>query len=125
MNTRILGNYGEDHTCQYLQDKGYRILERNFRNKLGEIDLIAKDGKFICFIEVKTRESLQYGAPFEAVHLGKQRKMAKVALSYLKYRFGTVDVLSRFDVISIYQPPQGAPIVEHIVNAFDLTYISG
>ncbi len=124
MNNKILGNYGEDYTCEYLQNKGYRIIERNFRNKLGEIDLIAKDGKVICFIEVKTRESLQYGAPFEAVHLAKQRKMARVALSYLKYRFNTVDILSRFDVISIYRPPQGQPTIEHIKNAFDLTYLS-
>ena len=124
MNNKSLGQYGEEYTYQYLKNKGYLILERNFRNKLGEIDLIAKDGKVICFIEVKMRESLNYGAPFEAVNSTKQHKMVKIALSYLKYKFYTIDILSRFDVISIYRPPQGKPIVEHIINAFDLTYLS-
>ena len=124
MNNKILGQLGEDITSKYLQERGYKILERNFRNKLGEIDLIAQDGKMICFIEVKTRKSLTYGAPFEAVHSTKQVKMVRMALSYLKYKFRTIDVLSRFDVISIYQAPQGSPIVEHIINAFDLTYLS-
>ena len=124
VNNQALGRYGEDHTCKYLEAKGYQILARNFRNRIGEIDLIAKDGKFVCFIEVKTRKSLQYGAPFEAVHATKQHKMVQMALSYLKYKYGTTEVLSRFDVISIYRNPHGQPIVEHIVNAFDLSYLS-
>jgi putative endonuclease len=119
-----LGQYGEEYTCRYLQNKGYQILEKNFRNKIGEIDLIAKDGKIICFIEVKTRKTLQYGAPFEAVHSTKQHKMVQMALSYLKYKFRTIDVSCRFDVISIYQPSQEQPIVEHLINAFDLSYLS-
>ena len=124
MNNKTLGSYGEEHACKYLQNKGYTILERNFRNKLGEIDLIAQDAKVTCFIEVKTRKSLHYGAPFEAVHSTKQHKMVQMALSYLKYRFRTIDVLSRFDVISIYRTPQDQFIVEHIINAFDLSYLS-
>ena len=124
MSNQALGHYGEEHACRFLQAKGYKILQRNFRNKLGEIDLIAQQGKVICFVEVKTRKSLHYGAPFEAVHSTKQYKIVQVALSYLKYRFRTIEVLSRFDVISIYRNPQGQPMVEHIVNAFDLTYLS-
>ena len=124
MSTQSLGSYGEERALRYLQEKDYKILEKNFRNKLGEIDLIARDGPTICFIEVKTRKSLHYGAPYEAVSPFKCRKMVQLALSYLKYRFHTVDILSRFDVISIYQPCQGEPIIEHIVNAFDLTYLS-
>ncbi len=124
MNNKILGQYGEDYSCKYLQDKGYKILEKSFRNKLGEIDLIAQDGKVVCFIEVKTRESLHYGAPFEAVNSTKQHRIVKMALSYLKYRFQTIDILSRFDVISIYRTSKGEAIVEHIINAFDLTYLS-
>ena len=124
MSNQLLGNYGEERACSYLQNKGYKILERNFRNKFGEIDLIVQDSEIICFAEVKTRESLQFGAPFESVHSSKQRKMIRVALSYLKYRFRTIDVLSRFDVISIYRPKQGEPVIEHIKNAFDLTYLS-
>ncbi len=124
MNNQSLGHWGEESACRYLQGKGYKILERNFRNKLGEIDLIARDGFKICFIEVKTRKSLHYGAPFEAVGSTKQHKMVQVALSYLKYKLYTTDVLARFDVVSVYQNPQGPAIVEHIVNAFDLTYLS-
>jgi putative endonuclease len=124
VNPKALGQYGEEYTCRYLQEKGYKILEKNFRNKLGEIDLIVQDGKVVCFIEVKTRKTLQYGAPFEAVHSTKQHKMVQMALCYLKYKFHTIDVLSRFDVISIYKTPEDQPIIEHIVNAFDLSYLS-
>ncbi len=124
MSTQLLGSYGEEYACRYLQDKGYKILEKNFRNRMGEIDLIAQDGQTTCFVEVKTRKSLHCGQPHESVHSGKQRKIAQMALSYLKYRYRTVEVLSRFDVISIYYPADGAPKVEHIVNAFDLTYLS-
>ena len=122
MNNRSLGQLGEEHTCCYLQDKGYKILEKNFRNKLGEIDIIAQQAGTICFIEVKTRKSNQYGEPFEAVHAAKQRKIVRVALSYLKYKFKSVDVASRFDVISINFNPLGQPVIEHLVDAFDLTY---
>ena len=124
MSQPSLGKFGEDYTCTYLQGKGYKILERNFRNKLGEIDLIAQEGKILCFIEVKTRVSLQYGAPFEAVHATKQQKMVQLALSYLKYRFRSIGILSRFDVISIYKDSSGQVILEHLVNAFDLSYLS-
>ncbi|MEI7999126.1 MAG: YraN family protein [Candidatus Omnitrophota bacterium] len=124
MNNRLLGSYGEEHAKEYLLAKGYKILERNFRNKLGEIDLIVKDGSMVCFIEVKTRISLHYGAPFESVNSTKQLKIVQVALSYLKLKYHTTDVLSRFDVVSIYRNPKGKPIIEHIVNAFDLTYLS-
>ena len=124
MTNQSLGKLGEDSSCKYLHNKGYQILERNFRNKLGEIDLIAKDGKTICFIEVKTRKSLHYGAPFESVHSTKQYKLVKLALSYLKYKFNSIEIASRFDVISINFDSNGKPIIEHIQNAFDLSYLS-
>lgn len=124
MSNQTLGFYGEEYACGFLRAKGYKILQRNFRNRLGEIDLIAQQGKVVCFIEIKTRKSSRYGAPFEAVHSTKQHKMVQVALSYLKYRFRTIEILSRFDVISIYKTPQDLPIIEHIINAFDLSYLS-
>ncbi|MBF0490188.1 MAG: YraN family protein [Candidatus Omnitrophica bacterium] len=124
MSLISLGQFGEEYTCKYLQSKGYTILDRNFRNKIGEIDIIAQEGTVVCFIEVKTRRTMQYGAPFEAVHSSKQRKMVRMALSYLKYKFRTVDVLSRFDVISIYQAATEEPTLHHLRNAFDLTYLS-
>ena len=67
MNQRQLGSLYEERATEYLKTKGYRILERNFRNRMGEIDIIAKDGAYFCFIEVKYRTSNRYGSPLEAV----------------------------------------------------------
>ena len=122
MSNRTFGSYGETLARQYLQSLGYRILEENFRNKLGEIDLIAQDGKTICFVEVKTRQSLDQGQPYEAVTPWKIRKLSQLAVSYLKYKFYTLEVPARFDVISIVQKQSGQADIQHIKNAFDSTY---
>jgi len=122
MSNKTLGSYGEFLARQYLKAQGYRILEENFRNKLGEIDLIARDGKTICFVEVKTRQSLTQGQPYEAVTLWKIRKLSQMAASYLKYKYHSLEVPSRFDVISIVQDEGTPPEIKHIKNAFDSTY---
>lgn len=119
MDNRSLGQYGEDLAIKFLLRKGYWVIERNFKNKLGEIDLIVRDGGTICFVEIKTRVSLSCGLPQESVHPYKQRKIAKVALSYLQNKFRTCDVPARFDVVSIYKTPEGDDKIEHIINAFD------
>ncbi len=87
MSNKTLGSYGEFLARQYLQAQGYQILEENFRNKIGEIDLIARDGKTVCFVEVKTRDSLDQGQPYEAVNAWKIRKLSQMAASYLKYKY--------------------------------------
>lgn len=115
-----LGRWGEDLAVQFLRTKGYRILERNYKNKIGEIDIVASDEKNFCFIEVKTRRSLAYGQPYESVTYHKQMKIARVAFAYLKHRFGKVDVNARFDVISIIRDGLGRARIEHIPHAFDL-----
>lgn len=122
MSNKTLGNYGEFLAKQYLKAQGYRILEENFRNKLGEIDLIAQDGQTICFVEVKTRQSLRTGQPYEAVTPWKVRKLSQMATSYLKYKYYSLEVPSRFDVISIVQDKETPPEIKHIKNAFDSTY---
>ena len=122
MSNKTLGNYGEFLARQYLKAQGYRILEENFRNKLGEIDLIAQDGKTICFVEVKTRQFLDQGQPYEAVTPWKIRKLSQMATSYLKHKYHSLEVLSRFDVISIVQDKETPPDIKHIKNAFDSTY---
>jgi putative endonuclease len=122
MSNQSLGTYGEFLAQQYLESQGYRILEKNFRNKLGEIDLIAQDGKTICFIEVKTRQSLDQGQPYEAVNPWKIRKLSQMALFYLKYKYHSLEVFSRFDVISIVQDKISPPSIKHIKNAFDSVY---
>ena len=121
MNDKDLGRYGEGLAINFLERKGYHILEKNFKNRIGEIDLIVWDGAVICFIEVKTRRSLSHGMPFESVHYYKQRKMAAIAVSYLKYKFRSPDIMARFDVISIYKDSTGQDHIEHIVNAFDVS----
>jgi len=120
MSNKTLGLYGENLAQQYLKAQGYIILEKNFRNKLGEIDLIAQDGKTVCFVEVKTRQSLDQGQPYEAVNPWKIRKLSQMAVFYLKHRYHSIEVLSRFDVISIVK--DNPPRIQHIKNAFDSMY---
>ncbi len=120
MAVESLGRWGEERATEFLKAKGYRILERNYKNKIGEIDIVASDEKDLCFIEVKTRRSLAYGQPYEAVTCHKQMKIARVALAYLKYRFGNVDVNARFDVISIVKDGSSRARIEYIQHAFDL-----
>ena len=122
MSNKTFGNHGESLAREYLQAQGYRILEQNFRNKLGEIDLVVQDGKTICFVEVKTRQSLNQGQPYEAVTPWKIRKLSQMATFYLKHKYHSLDILSRFDVISIVQNQEGSMDIQHIKNAFDCAY---
>lgn len=109
------GSRGEDLAVVYLLKRGYRILERNYRNHLGEIDIIALEKGTIVFIEVKTRTSDSYGFPIEAVTKKKQEKLKNIALLYLKkYRR---EAPARFDVVSIVLAG-GAETVEIIRDAF-------
>ena len=113
MDKKELGRAGEAKAEEILREKGYRILERSCRTKLGEIDLVAQDGKTLVFVEVKARSGLSFGLPQEAVHKKKQRHMVRAALAYIKQkRLGVIPV--RFDVVAI-SPEK----TEHIPNAFE------
>ena len=81
MNKRIVGLKGEDIAAKYLEKHKYKVIERNFACRFGEIDIIAQDGKFIVFIEVKRRKSLKFGRPCEAVDLKKQQTRKKYCLN--------------------------------------------
>ncbi len=94
------GAQGEEQATEFLKKKGYKILEKNYKNKLGEIDIIAKFKDYICFIEVKTRSTLFSGRPCEAVTVPKQRKIKMTALVYLKLK-GLTESDVRFDVVEI------------------------
>jgi len=120
---KILGKYGEELAVDYLKRQGYRILERNFRNRLGEIDIIAKDHDTICFVEVKTRVDVEFGSPLEAISKRKQFKLAQLALSYLKFKH-SLDAKARFDVVTITEEEEGDSHIELLKNAFDLTDMS-
>lgn len=113
-----LGRYGEEEAALYLTAQGYRIVACNLRTPVGEIDIIAQKAKTLVFVEVKTRRSLAYGTPQEAVGPRKQRQIIRAAQWYLsdaQYR----RFQPRFDVIAILTLPSG-PQIEHIVNAFGI-----
>lgn len=117
------GNRGEEIAANFLIARGYRIIERNFRCKGGEVDIITRDpiDKSLIFVEVKTRRSLSYGVPQLAVTPFKQRQISKAALTWLsKNRLH--DTNARFDVIAILLHTDGRHQIEHIQNAFELAY---
>jgi putative endonuclease len=113
-----LGRWGEECACNFLRGRGFEILERNFRTPLGEIDLIVRQGRILAFVEVKTRRSLAFGAPQDAVTARKQRQIIRAAQWYLSSaRWPSLQ--PRFDVVAVLAA--GAqPTIEHIVDAFRL-----
>lgn len=95
------GKAGEAIALDFLKRKGYRILETNFRpGKLGEIDIIAREGEYICFVEVKTRSSVFFGYPSESVNRKKQLNMIRAAQVYLKQN-GLNEEFVRFDIVEV------------------------
>jgi len=97
---KVLGNSGEEIAIKYLKKHGYKILEVNYKHKIGEIDIIAKKGSIIVFIEVKHRSSDYFGLPREAVNELKQNKIRMIATAYIKKK-RLFDYPCRFDVIEI------------------------
>ncbi|MBN2397274.1 MAG: YraN family protein [Deltaproteobacteria bacterium] len=118
-DNRQKGAQGETLAAACLQKEGYRIIERNYRCRYGEVDIIAMDKQDVVFIEVKGRGSDTFGAPEEAIGPAKQKKISKVALHYLHER-GLGDRNARFDVVAIRFAPRGNR-VQLIRNAFDLS----
>lgn len=120
--TKLLGKEGEDRAAQFLVKQGYRIMERNYRTRSGEIDLIALHKGVVVFVEVKTRTSSVFGAPELAVNVRKQQRMVRAALGYIKYK-KLHQVPCRFDVVAISTTAKKE--VELIPNAFEMdrTYL--
>jgi len=117
MVNRELGRKGEELAIRFLKKKGYRILERNYVCKLGEIDIVAREKDTLAFVEVKTRTSTLFGPPELSVTPFKQMQISKAALVYLKEK-NLEEVKARFDVVSILLRPEGEEI-ELIRDAFD------
>ena len=115
MQTKIYGTRGEIIASNYLKAKGYKIIAMNYKNKLGEIDIIAKDNEYLVFIEVKTRYSRKFGDPLEAVDERKQYKIRNIATMYLK-TIHQLDTPCRFDIIAILGDSDDD--IRHIENAF-------
>jgi len=116
-----IGQLGETLACQYLSRQGYRIILRNYRTKLGEIDIIAEERGILVFVEVKARRGHRCGHPFEAVTPAKCRQISKTALLYLAEN-GREGQAARFDVVAISFAGEAAPVIELVKNAFDLSY---
>lgn len=116
---RPLGLQGEAYAARFLRRRGYRILVRGYRDALGELDLVALLGRTVVFVEVKTRRSERRGHPADAVDTAKQRRLTRLALSFLR-RHDLLELDARFDVIAILWPraSRKPAYVAHYENAF-------
>lgn len=117
---RSFGQEGESAAEQYLRRKGYRILARNLRSPLGELDLVAEDGHVLVFVEVKARRTGAFGGAIYAVHQRKQEKLIQLAALYLA-RHHIKDRPCRFDVVLLQGVGTGPAQIEHIQNAFEVS----
>ena len=118
MDSRGLGAFGEDQAVSYLRRRGYTILERNFRCRQGEIDIIAKRRRYLVFAEVKLRKGTRFGEAREFVTAAKQERIRTAAALWLSRN--ETELQPRFDVLEVYAPEgeRGRVRVEHIENAF-------
>ncbi|MCA8992306.1 MAG: YraN family protein [Planctomycetaceae bacterium] len=114
---KLFGDRGENLAAKFLRNKGYKILARQSRNFVGEIDIIASHGERIVFVEVKTRTSNRAGHPAEAVTTQKQKQIGRAALVWLK-RNNLLDRGCRYDVIAITWQDRQDPLIEHFESAF-------
>ena len=114
-----LGKSGEDLACEELERRGYAIIARRYRRRGGELDIIARDGQTMVFVEVKAREGRAFGEACEAVTANKRRTITRLALDYLM-RHRLTECACRFDVVSIHFD-SGKPVMEVYQNAFDAT----
>jgi putative endonuclease len=123
MEARELGRFGEERAARYLRLHGYRIVETNYSCRLGEIDLIARKGRYLVFVEVKLRKSGDFAAAREFVTRGKQQRILSTASVYLAQN--ETELQPRFDVIEIYAPQgeKGKITINHIEDAFDASDI--
>jgi putative endonuclease len=118
--TDALGDRGENRAARYLRNLGYKIIMRNFRCELGEIDIIARDAKTLVFVEVKTR-AYDDPSPEEQVNEFKQHQITKSAKLYMS-RYGIPQPAARIDVVAIVWPNGSDPIIRHTKNAFEATF---
>ena len=116
-NTKEIGKQGEEIAVEFLKKQGYRILERNWTTKFGEIDIIARDGHTLVFVEVKTRFEGIAGSAEASIDYRKRRSISRTALFFLQATgFDHLDC--RFDVVTVEFCRRGQPRIEHIEDAF-------
>jgi len=112
------GRQGEDLAVDWLRSHGYLIVARNYRRRFGEVDVIARQGDCLVFVEVKARSSSRFGTPLDALTLRKQRQLSRIARDYL-VRHDQLETLCRFDVVSVVLKGDRSPEIDVVVNAFD------
>lgn len=113
-----LGRAGEEAAVSYLQKKGMRIVERNFRCRVGELDIVARDGLYLVFVEVRTVAGTAFGTPQESVDGKKKHKLRQVAMYYIQRNKAACQP-ARFDVVGVVMSQAGSVLkIDHIVNAF-------
>ncbi len=116
---RELGRSSEDEAVLFLRRNGFRVLERNYRCRLGEVDIVARDGDYVVFVEVRSSRTGSFVHPKYSIGPRKMRTIGKVALNYLKEK-GLLDHRSRFDVVTVVKEGEAAS-VEWMKSAFELT----
>ncbi len=114
MNRRAVGSRFEEMAAAHLEAQGLSILAHNYRCRLGEIDLVAREGETVVFVEVKYRKGDAYGAPEEAIHAAKQQRIRRVAQRYLLDQHLPLETCCRFDVVAV----DGDGRLTHYRNAF-------
>lgn len=112
-----LGRKGEEIAAEYLVQRGYQIIERNYHSQQGEIDLIVRDKDFLVFVEVKSYSFRSYGSPVGAIRASKKESIIHAAERYL-YKNNIKDMFCRFDVIAIFQKRDGSRVIDHYKDAF-------
>ena len=115
-----LGQRGENLAARHLRNQGYKIIIRNFRCDVGEVDIIARDGKTLVFVEVKTRTSDE-PTPEDQVNNDKRHQLTKAARAYLS-QYGTPQPPARFDVVAVVWPQGREARIRHTQNAFEATF---
>ncbi|TFD63021.1 YraN family protein [Cryobacterium ruanii] len=113
----VLGKLGEEQAARFLQCAGYTILTRNWRCKEGEIDLVVQHGAAVVFVEVKTRSSLRFGHPFEAITVRKLARMRRLAAAWCVQAERWPRQI-RLDVVAVIAPAGQEPIIEHLEGVF-------
>ncbi|MBQ8391460.1 MAG: YraN family protein [Clostridia bacterium] len=116
-----IGNLGEEAAVKAIKKQGYKVIERNYRTKMGEIDIIARDGEYTCFIEVRLRKNNDFGSPADTIDINKQRKIIRTAQYYAVTK-KIYDTPMRFDAVLINADAKGGKLTniktEIIKNAF-------
>ncbi len=112
------GMLGEDLACEELKRRGYQILVRRFRTRGGELDIIARDGAVLVFVEVRARSGGSFGTPFDSITWQKQHRLSRMAAVYLCQK-RLPDIACRFDVVGVTRTAGGTVNIEVVKNAFD------